>query len=261
MNPLESDWFFQMVERGGKTPAEQLLAIFSITEHWIAAPGIRDSFLQTYTGQGHLLHTCNQLKHLLARLAAAARVEKPEILASHLVILLQGAIVEELRNPSMHPLAEAARAAQAVIAISRENPGRKQFVRLSAAGVAASIVAAVLVWHSHSSPDIRPLPLTIASTSASFVAMPVGINPSEMEATLVLHEQIEKGVCPAPQLMVLPQGQMTAYMNVINFRTPENPAADRENIRAFLAWYNLARSSECYMPPVNGHTTVTWKKG
>lgn len=91
--------------------------------------------------------------------------------------------------------------------------------------------------------------------------MPVGISPSEMEATLVLHEQIEKGVCPAPQLLVLPPGQMTAYMNVINFRTPENPTADRENIRAFLAWFNKTRSSECYIPPANGHTTVTWTKG
>lgn len=261
MNPLESDWFFQMVARGGKTPSEQLVAIFSVTEHWIAAPGIRESFLQTYPEQGHFLHACHQLKRFLAELAAAAKFDKPEILASHLVILLQGAIVEELRNPAMHPLAEAAKAAQAVIARSCTQPGRQPYARLAAGSLAAGVVAVALGWYSHEHMETHPLPTHTLAASGSLAAMPFGISPGELEATLVLHEQIEKGVCPAPQLLALPAGQMTAYMNVINFRTPENPAADRKNIRAFLAWFNRARSGECYMPPVNGHTAVTWTKG
>ncbi len=261
MNPLESEWFFRMIERGGKTPSEKLVAIFSVTEHWIAAPGIRESFLKNYPERGHFLHSCNQLKRFLADLATAGRIEKPEILASHLVILLQGAIVEELRNPATRPLTEAAKAAQAVIARSHGKHGRGKYAWFAAGGIAAGIFATAMVWHLHTGMDTRPLPSHIALASSKLAPMPAGVSPSEMEAILVLHEQIEKGVCPAPQLLVLPPGQMTAYMNIINFRTPDNPAADRENIRAFLDWYNLARSTECYMPPVNGHTTVTWKKG
>ena len=260
MNPLESDWFFQMVERGGKTPAEKLVAIFSVTENWITAPGIRASFLQTYPVQGHFLHACSQLKRFLTGLAIAARIEKPEILASHLVILLQGAIAEELRNPGLHPLSEAAKAAEAVICGARPKPHAWLNLRY-ASGMAASLCAVMLMWHLQAAHEAPVMARPGLITARLVTPLPYGISPGQMEATLVLHEQFEKGVCPVPQLMALPSGQMTAYMNVINFRTPDNPAADRENIRAFLAWYNQARSPECYMPPRNGHTTVTWTKG
>ena len=257
-NPLESDWFFQMVERGGKTPTERLLAIFSVTEQWIAAPGIRDTFLRDYAESGHLMHTCHHLKRFLSMHGTAARIEKPDVLANHLVILLQGAIVEELRNPGMRPLSEAARAAKAVIANAHTRHHRRNALWLSAGSVAAGVMAVTFVWHAY----FQPAPMTVAHRpmpeAVNLAARPAGINPSEMEAVLVLHEQVEKGACPAPQLLALTPGQMTAYMNVINFRTPENPAADRENIHAFLAWYKNARASECYYAPVNGHTSVAW---
>ncbi len=259
MNPLESDWFFQMVERGGKTPSERLLAIFSVTEQWIGAPGIRETFLQNDPVQDHLLHSCNKLKCFLANLATAARVEKPEILASHLVILLQGAIAEELRNPALHPLAEAALAAKAVIHSSHARSLHSSWRAVG--GIAAGLCAVALVWQLQNKHETNFTQNPVLMASNSMLPMPIGISPSQLEATLVLHEQFEKGTCPVPQLVALPTGQMTAYMNVINFRTPDNPTADRENIRAFLAWYKLAQSTGCYMAPVNGHTTVTWTKG
>ena len=262
MNLLESQWFFQMVERGGKTPAEKLVAIFGITETWISAPGIRDLFLQAYPEQASSLHAFGELKQFLSGLAASAKFEKPEVLASHLIILLQGAIVEELRNPDTRALAEAAKAAQAVVARSSAPGKRKVYMRLSAAGLAASLLVAVAVWHSMERPASAAYTYTYTPTSlisAQAAASPfTGASPSEMEAVLALHEEIEKGACPAPQFLAMPQGQVTAYMNAINFRTPENPAMDRENLRAFLTWFNSARASECYYRPANGHTTVAW---
>jgi hypothetical protein len=262
VNPLESPWFFRMVEGSGKTPADRLLAVFSVAANWIAAPGIRETLTQTYTQHGHGMQACLHLKRFLTDLASSAGAEKPEILASHLVILLQGAIVEELRNPDLHAMNEAANAARAVISQSRSSTRRTRFALLSAGGVAPMLLGAFLSWHMLM-PAAPKLPAAGAIVIASNHAMllPAGISPSDMEAILNLHEQFEKGVCPSPQLLMLPPGQMTAYTNVINFRTPENPAADRENLKALMAWFNRTQSTECYYAPKNGHTTVTWTKG
>jgi hypothetical protein len=260
MNPLESPWFFRLVEDEAKSPADRLLAVFRVTENWIAAPGIREALARNFESQGYGLQTSLQLKGFLARLATAAGVEKPEVLASHLLILLQGAILEELRNPELRAMTEARGAAQAVIAQSRPHIRRRRVVLTSLAGLAATVFAAFAGWQMLAyQPQHASKTVIIAAQPAVF--MPAGVNPSDMEAVLNLHEQFERGVCPTPQLLELPQGQVTAYMNAINFRTPENPAADRENLKAFIAWYNLTRSTECYYAPKNGHTTVTWTKG
>jgi len=262
MNPLETPWFFRMVDSSGKTPVDRLIAIFSVTENWITAPGIRDELSQISTDQRFNLHSCIQLKAYLTRLASSAGAEKPEILASHLVILLQGAIVEELRNPELHAMSEAANAAKAVILQSRNKYRRTRNGLFAAGGLAATVLAGFMGWHAvmptlsnHQANE----PIVIAANQA--VVIPSGISPSDMEAVLNLHEQFERGVCQSPQLLMLPPGQMTAYTNVINFRTPENPEADRENLKALMAWFKRNQSTECYYAPKNGHTTVTWTKG
>jgi len=262
MNPLETPWFFRMVEGEARTPAERLLAVFHVAEKWIAAPGIREDLSEVYAKHSYGTQTCMQLRHFLSGLASSAGADKPDVLASHLVILLQGAIVEELRNPELHAMSEATKVAKAVIAQARPHIRRRNFALLSTGGLAASVLAGFIGWHllaAFHQPAQVTNTVIIASNKA--VLLPTGISPSEMEAVLTLHEQFERGICPAPHLVTLPPGQMTAYMNVINFRTPENPAADRENLKAFMAWFNKTQSTECYYAPKNGHTTVSWTKG
>lgn len=259
MNPLESQWFFRMVEGAARTPVERLLAVFRVTENWISAPGIRDNLAETYAKQGYGMQACLQLRQFLSGLAASAGAEKPEVLANHLVILLQGAIVQELRNPELRAMSEAANAARAVIAQSRAHLRRRRNTLLSAGGIAATVFAAFMGWQMLM-PLHQQTPNTVIIASNKTILLPTGVSPSDMEAVLTLHEQFERGVCPAPHLLALPPGQMTAYMNVINFRTPENPAADRENLKAFMAWFNKTQSAECYFAPKNGHTTVSWTK-
>ncbi|HQR51554.1 MAG TPA: hypothetical protein PKW44_07950 [Methylophilaceae bacterium] len=263
MELLDSQWFLRMVAAGGKTPAERLLAVYAITRTWIAAPGIRELFAKAYPANKAALHSCAGLKTHLTEIATAAKVQNPSILASQLVLLLQGAIAEELRNPGAGALEEAENAARAVIA-SACNIQKRQRLRMRAMGglTAASILVAIVSLYPH---DGRMFSPAVAATAAPLApaevaAVPEGVSPDEMEQVLLLQRQIEDGRCPAPQLLALPQGQVTAYMNAINLRTPENPAADRENMRAFLAWFRQTRSTECYFPPSNGHTTVAWVK-
>lgn len=258
MELLESPWFFRMVEQQEKTPEKRLLAVFSITETWMSAPGIRDR-LQASRPPGCVLYHCDNLKAFLTSTATAARARNPVSLANQLVILLQGAIAEELRNPDARAIGEAGKAARAIIG---ESCSRRQVrPRHALGGIAAAALVAVLGFYTGAHAPWSPVASqTIAQlTPESRQARPgIAFNPDSVEAVLALQEQINKGVCPAPQLLALPQGQVTAYMNVIQFRTPDDPVADREHLRAFLAWFERTRASECYQPPSNGHTTVAW---
>lgn len=262
MNPLESPWFFRMVEDEARQPTERLLAVFRVAEKWIAAPGIREALVASHDLQVTGMQASQPMKHYLTQLASSAGAEKPEILASHLLILLQGAVMEELRNPELRALSEAANAAGAVIAQSRKQLRRQRNMLSALGGLAATVAVTLAGWHV-----LSPSPAAQAGSNAVIIAankavlLPTGVSPSDMEAVLTLHEQFERGVCPAPHLLALPPGQMIAYTNVINFRTPENPAADRENLRAFMTWFNRTQSAECYYAPRNGHTTVSWTQG
>lgn len=263
MKLLESPWFFRMVEAQAKTPAERLVAVFSVTEAWISAPGIREKISRDYAEHSHALYSNIELKEFLTATAMSAKAQNPASLVIQLVILLQGAIAEEMRNPEMHAIAEASKAARAVVAKACRGDRKRGLRDHMLGGLAASMLVAAIGYYPamrlRQPDDTHP---ALAAHQNSFIAPASsrsgGASPDSVYAVLALQEQIQNGTCPAPQLLALPPGQVTAYMNIINFRTPDNPAADRENIRAFLAWFDKTRSSECYSPPANGHTTVAW---
>lgn len=257
MKLLESEWFYRMVESQGKDPQGKLLAVFKIVGQWIGAPGIREMI----SGE-HPLSSTIHLKTYLTNTAVAAKADHPSILAAQLIILLQGAIAEELRDPGTNAMENAAKAAQSVVAKACQPGQRVLALRWAATGSAASVLIAVLAWYAipfSSNPLHQNTGVYIANDVHAVSNLPTGVNPSEMETVLNLQEQFDRGVCPAPHLLALPPGQMTAYMNVVHFRTPENPEADRANLHAFLSWYEQARAQECYYAPANGHTMVKWR--
>lgn len=256
MELLESPWFFKMVEQQGRTPRQRLLAVFSVLDSWLAAPGIRAQVRIAHHPDNPLYHS-QVLKDFLTRIAIAARAHQPASLVNQLLILLQGAIAEDLRNPEAGAITEAGKAAHAIIeqACAMQRTGW----RWTLGGIAASVTALVIAYPAVQLPWVpdastQTVPILAKAQSPSY-------NPDNIEAVLALQEQIVKGVCPPPQLLALTPGQATAYLNVINFRTPDDPVADSKNLRAFLAWFEQTRMSECYQPPVNGHTTVAWVKG
>lgn len=263
MNLLDSAWFQRMVEAAGQRPADQLIAVFSVTKQWISAPGIREQFALAYPPEQPRMHPCTELKRRLTGIATSAHARQPAVLASQLAILLQGAIAEEMRSPGSEALDEAANAARAVIRHACGRSGRER--RALAVGGALAMAGLIFglsghdLWHDASTPALlthnRNLPPPQPSTTAP---RNPAISPDEMVEFIALQREIGAGHCPAPQLLVLPPGQATAYMNALNARTPEDPAADRANMRAFLAWFKQSLSTECYYPPSNGHTAVTW---
>ncbi|HEY3327092.1 MAG TPA: hypothetical protein VGK14_07950 [Novimethylophilus sp.] len=136
MDTLEIRWFFRLVEKCGKSPAERLVAVFAIVESLVQSPELREKLMQEFPGDVHCLYAALELKEFLTGLAAA-NIANPTGLAHQLAILLQGAIAEELRNPHTGALREAAKVAQVVI----EKSGKKSAVQnagwMSVGGVAA----------------------------------------------------------------------------------------------------------------------------
>lgn len=261
MDTLETRWFFRLVEKYGKSPAERLVAVFAIVESLVQSPELREKLMQEFPGDVHCLYAALELKEFLAELATAANIANPAGLAHQLAILLQGAIAEELRNPDAGALREAAKVARVVIEKSGKKSALQNAGWMSVGGVAVALLLSLMGWQAAGRAPAHAAPMAHVAALRAPQAMPAGVSPDEIDAVLALHEKIERGICRAPHLLVLPPGQMTAYMNVVEFRTPDDPAADRKNIREFLAWFDKIQSTECYDPPINGHTAVTWKKG
>jgi hypothetical protein len=251
MQLLESEWFFRMVDEQDSTPAGRLVAVFTVAEQWISAPGIREQIIGVPS-------ITEKLKDYLTRTAVSVGVSNPTMLSAQLLMLLQGAIAEELRNPEVHALQYAATAAQVVVARACRANRKKRLVQWSAAASVLVSAMAVLLWQAHTPLTKVPTLAYIPDETFMRTAMPMpgGVDPSMMAAAFTLQKKVDHGICPAPRLVNLPSSQVTAYMNVISFRTPENPAADRASLEAFLTWYEQALGRECYYPPIP-RATVT----
>lgn len=263
MDMPEQQWFFRLVEKYGKSPVERLVAVFGIVENLMQAPDIRKRLAHEFPGDANCLYTASELNRFLAELAGSAGMIDPAGVAQQLAILLQGAIAEELRNPRTGALSEAAKVARVVVSKSDRVSLFRNFGKhagwASAGAVAALLLMLAMGWLTADQPkQVDAMPTVVTMRVAH--NMPAGVSPDEIDAVLTLQEQIKRGICRAPHLLALPPGQMTAYMNVIESRTPEDPAADERNLRQFLAWFDTIKSQECYTPPMNGHTAVRWTK-
>jgi len=255
-------WFFKLVENSGKSPTEQLLAVFGVVENLLQAPDIRERLQREFPGETHCLFEAREFNAFLARLAETAGMAAPSAVAQQLGILLQGAIAEELRNPGIGALGEAGKVAQVVVYKSKKKPFIDFMPKLawaSAGGMAALLLVVSAGWPLARTVVLPEHQVIRVALHESRAAQP-GVSPDEIDAALMLHEKIEQGICRAPHLLVLPPGQVTAYMNVVEARKPDDPVADGRNLREFLAWYDKIKSTECYDRPLNGHTAVTWSR-
>lgn len=246
MHQLDSAWFFRLVEKQAGTPAGRLLAVFRVVDGWVAAPATRELL------RADLQHTLSALRSFLAQTARAAHARQPEALAEQLLLLLRGAIAHELRDPGSRALEQAAQAAEAALAHAcRRNFAARRF----AGGFTAGILATFAALHALDSPQA---PHTIPPTAYEALAEPATPDPNTLLALRLLHQRLAQGSCPTPQLLGLSHAQMDGYMQVAKFTPTGHAAADWDNMQAFLAWYERAHATECYIPPSNGHTTVAW---
>jgi len=253
MNLEAGDWFFRLVDKSSSIPSERLLAVFSVTEQLLFSTKFSDDLTINP-------FTFDVLKNYLTSTAISAKATNPADLSGQLIILLIGAIAEELHNPESQALQNAMTAAKVIIDRACE-PKRNTLKYFSAVACFVICVTTTIYWLHLNPISMQP---TLAYHNDNYhvketTANEDSINPFIISAIFDLQEKVREGVCPAPHLLDIPQGQMIAYMNVINFRHSDNPVADRENLQAFLTWYNQELSRECYYPRMSGYAKVSWR--
>lgn len=260
MTVFESPWFLRMVESQTTRPRERLIAVFRVAEQWISAPGMRELLQQQYGDSRPTLLGDTPLRRFLVETASATRAADPITLASQLIILLQGALAEELRDADAQALRGATQAAQAIVHASCQESARHPGYRNLVVGAiaAASMCALSLpLFHDGVGPKMPSLPrdepsLTITSTQTP------GISPDTLKAMLVLHHRLETGICPVPQQLAMNDQQIAGYQTIVHFQNGHPRDINWQDARAFMDWYGNTLATACYMPPSNGHTNVAW---
>jgi len=258
MEILNSSWLLRMLENAGKKPSDKLLSLFSCLETWLGAPGIRERFIAEFEAVHMLNQHCPALAARLTELATEAKVSKPHVFVARVLILLQGALTEEFRNPGSGALNAARIAAKAILEDAIQPPRLKsKWAYASGAAVASLFIAmgGYLVG-SQIAVEASADAYQAAYNQALLESSP--INPELIDKVMALQAEINSGHCPAPQLFAMPQDQAAAYMDAITYRTSRHPLQDSERLTKFLVWYKQNREWECYFPPSNGHTAVSW---
>lgn len=247
MDLLNSAWLIHMIERSGKKPAEKLLCVYSLLDTWLNAPGIRERALEEYASQHSLAAACPVLSAHLLRLATVAKLQNPAAVVAQLMILLQGAVAEELRSPGTGALLTAQQAAKAVLADARPPLATRIEKSLLAGGYAAAVTAiAILGLHVWPSGQHQQAQFAQQGTEYQEAAVVDAIDPDLLLKALAFKRNIQSGICPAPSYASVPQDQLQTYMHVVQSGLSSNPALDSRKLEALLAWYEQHRAWECY---------------
>jgi hypothetical protein len=248
-------WFFRLVDKKSDVPSERLLAVFSVTEQLLVSTQFKGDFSK-------LPFTIDELKVYLTDTAISAKANRPSDLSEQLLILLMGAIAEQTLNPETQAVKSAIAAAQMVIKCACEHK-RYDFKLVPLFATLVICASTAIAW-------LDSIPNSTESTVAfkgeddhylyKHPDQGHSINQDLLITVFNLNEKIQQGICPAPHLLDIPEAQMIAYMNVTNYRLSQNPAADKVNLQAFVAWYEQEIERECSYPRKGGFATVNWRK-
>lgn len=257
MELLNSSWLIHLIEDSDKKPTEKLLSLYSLIETWLHAPGIREGIAKDHQSDQPLANTCPALTAHLVFLATEAKLKNPMVVVSQMMILLQGAMAVELRNPGMGALRSAQEAAKSVLKQARPPMLARVDRAIKTSGYAASFVAAgilgVHLWSSHNAVPIHQAQYETTYEHAYYVSE---IEPELLLKALALKKSMEMGTCPAPNFFSLPQEQVPVYLDVVNSQVSGNPNLDNKRLAKFLAWYDQHRAWECYSKAQNKQRTI-----
>jgi hypothetical protein len=255
MEYLNSSWLLRMLEAGGKKPSEKILYLFTCLENWLDAPGIREQFKVSYKADFLLNQHCPALTARLIELAEQAKVVEAETFVNQVLILLQGALTEELRDPKSGGLNAAKIAAMSIMQNAINKPSLSTRWAYFSQGAFATLM---VVFGGYLFATQIMAEANYQNTYHDSYQEVSNIDPDLIAQVRALQSEIKSGHCPAPQLFAMPQDQAAVYMDAISYRDSAHPIEDSERLTKFLVWYRQNRQWECYFPPSNGHTTVSW---
>lgn len=98
-------WLQEQVNQGGSTAEEQILGIFDALKQWFAKPTFRGCAFVNATveladpehpAREPILNHKHQMREWISGLAAEANLRDPEVVGSHILMLMEGAIITAL---------------------------------------------------------------------------------------------------------------------------------------------------------------------
>ena len=249
MEFLNSAWLLRMIEQAGPQPMTKLLAVYTLAETWLQAPGVRQGMhTELASAASALLNadTPELRAHLLA-LATAAKLQQPVIVVNQLLMLLQGGLAEEMRNPGQQALSAAQQAAKVVLHQARPSLLMRADKAIRSSGYAAAFmmltVLTLHIWPGQSLSSFKDQAGQDVSDSPDQVA---DIEPALLLKAFALRKSLESGTCPSPNFFSMPKEQVAVYMDVVNSRLSNNPTMNNQRLANFLGWYEQQRAWECY---------------
>lgn len=258
MDLLSSPRLLHMMAACSKKPAERLLALYPLLDSWLNAPGSRDMIRMQYSSPDALARACSALGAHLLPFALEAKLQHPPAVIAKLMVLLQGAIAEELRNPGQGALSSAQLAARMVLEEAKPSWMTSVEESWMAGGyVAIAVVLAILgihFWPAGVPPEVEP-----AWQSAGYHEADVAIEPALLIKVLALKSDIASGTCPAPGFASVPGDQLAVYMHIVQSGLSNNQARqglDGQKLESFLAWYAQHRAWECYSKSQSKQKTI-----
>ncbi|MPS49237.1 hypothetical protein [Methylobacillus sp.] len=247
MELLNSSWLIRMIEKAGPRPIDKLLSVYTLLETWLHAPGIRQGVNEEYSNNSLMFQSCPALTSYLVSLAIAAKLKNPATVVTQMMILLQGAIAEELRNPEMGALLAAQQAAKVVVKDATPSIMVRADEAIRASGYAATFLACtILAVHFLPSKNSAPVHNAQQDVGYQQVTLLSSIDPELLLKAFALRKSMEAGTCPTPNFFSMPKEQISVYMDIVHARLSNNPDIDNRRLSTFLAWYDQQRAWECY---------------
>ncbi|MDR2876283.1 MAG: hypothetical protein LBV44_10225 [Methylobacillus sp.] len=226
MQIITSGWLRRMVMKSAATPMARIIALFSILQDWLDAPGLRAQLLAAdFDGESH-----RALAALLRSLVADAGFNEPEKLAAQLSFILIGALNAELRNPGCQAMTQAGNAAAGLLAASK--PARITAPRvLAAASVAFAVLLTGLFFIPHSSPTPPPISTARIEAAPRPVEVAITFRPDLLSAIYQMHERLRSGQCSYPQALMMAASQRAMFLEgVVNIEKLNTATADLEEV-------------------------------
>lgn len=244
MLKIDSTSLFHMIESSATSPYAKLLCVYSCMEAWLNSPGMRENIADAVTPDRALADWCPELAPYLLALASQAKIGAPARYVKQTLILLQGAIAEDLRNPGSGAFLKARDATQSIMHAYKLQPSRAGVLSVQSVIFPAGILCLMLSL----TPAPALLPVTQQEPLAPILIEPEHhptMSPGLMGRTIALKEKLDAGSCPAPQLINMPPDRVNGYINVINANFSDRSKFESEKLNAFLNWYDNYMAREC----------------
>ena len=233
MHLLETDWFLKLVQKSGSSPQAKLIGIFDVLADWLEAPQIGTQLLAIDTSA----EPPAELFNFLVTQANACGAALPEALANQLYFMLMCSVRDYTHQQNSLPIAR--QTAQALIQAQSQPIHAKKFNQYAIASLAAISITTALIasflflqpikLNATQADKIKLAQSSLAVGKHKTVAKKTSSNvPSEI-VTIMKHdaspsqtaemfakiEQMRKGTCIFPEVLMLPQKQRDVYLQSV----------------------------------------------